>query len=183
MNRHIQLRTSLFLTLLWVSYLMVMAGCSTTITTYPYLAITNNCNCEEYSTVDKEYNIEYRFRAHYRMDKGVFTGIKVEITNHSKDTLFLDGGAVKISSRNVSYQYNDKFLPLPALTILPRRSDVLEMAGKDPSETNDWHKIAGEQLTLTLKRLRLGEHEIKAQTVTFVPKNPKLEKDEFNEDR
>ena len=160
-------------TLLVGWWIVLISGCST-IASYPYIAITNDCNCEEYRIVDKEDNIEYRFRARYRMDTGVFTSIKVEITNRSKDTLFLDGGAVKISSRNVSYQYNDKFLPLPELTIPPRKSDVLEMTGKDLSGQNDWHKIAGEQLALTFKRLRLGEHEIKAQTVTFVPFNPRV---------
>ena len=155
-------------------YMMVMAGCATYSSTYAYRALNDNCNCEEYQSRDKEQRITYRFRATYNMRRGISTTIEIEFTNNSRDTLFLDGGAAKISSRNISYQYNDKLVPLPEIFILPSRSDVVRMVGNDVSGTDDWNKIAGEQLTLTLQGIRLGDHTIKSQRVTFIPENPKL---------
>jgi hypothetical protein len=41
----------------------------------------------------------------------------------------------------------------------------------------DWHKIAGEQLTITVKGVRLAMKELPQQLVTFIPQNPKLGKE------
>ena len=154
--------------------LIVFAGCGTISSVYTYRVMTGNCNCEEYRTADKVHNVRYLFRAHYRMNHGIVTSIEVEIMNRSRDTLFLNQGTAKISSRNISYQYNDKSLPLPHLVILPSGSDVVYMTGSDISGSDDWNKIAGEQLTLTLQGIRLGERMIAPQQVTFVPVNPKI---------
>ncbi|MBI1803327.1 MAG: hypothetical protein HY033_04860 [Ignavibacteriae bacterium] len=143
--------------------------------TYAYRAITDNCNCTEYSVADAKNNIEYRFRATYKMDTGIITSIEIEVHNNNDDTLHLDHGTAKVSSRNVAYQYNDRFVPLPDLTILPKKSDTVKLTGKERTDTNDWHKIAGEQLTITIRGLRLGESEVKSQSVTFVPENPMIQ--------
>jgi len=37
-----------------------------------------------------------------------------------------------------------------------------------------WNKIAGEQLKVTIQGLRAGSHDLRPQTVIFVPENPKL---------
>jgi hypothetical protein len=158
-----------------VTMCMMIAGCATFTSTYSYRAINDNCNCEEYRSHDKERRILYRFRAYYNMRGGIHTTIEIEITNNGNDTLFLDNGAVKISSKNISYQYNNKLVPLPHLFIEPSHSDVVRMVGSDISGTDDWNKIAGEQLTLTLQGIRLGERPVASQRVTFIPVNPKLQ--------
>jgi hypothetical protein len=142
--------------------------------TYTYRAVTDDCNCEEYKKVDARSVVEYRFRARYTMDSGIHTSIEIEVTNNSDDTLWFDHGTAKVSSRNVPYQYNDRFIPLPDLTILPKKSETVKLTGNDRSDENDWHKIAGEQLTITIRGLRMGEKEIAPQAVTFVPENPMM---------
>ena len=141
---------------------------------YSYRVVNDDCNCEEYHTSDRMNNVDYFFRGHYKMNDGVFTTIDVEFTNRSNDTLALGLGTVKVSSRNISYQYNDKFLPLPLLTIAPHRSEVIQLTGKSLDTEENWHKIAGEQLTLTLQGLRLGSVILPVTTVVFIPENPKL---------
>ena len=108
------------------------------------------------------------------MGDGVFTTIDVEFTNRSSDTLTLGLGTVKVSSRNIPYQYNDKFLPLPPLTIAPHQTEMIQLTGKSLDTEENWHKIAGEQLTLTLQGLRLGSAILPVTTVVFIPENPKL---------
>jgi hypothetical protein len=153
---------------------VIASGCGVTRSTYSYRASTANCNCEEYRATDAKHRIDYRFRARYIMDRGVHTNITVTFVNSSRDTLFLDPGAVRISSRNVSYQYNDKFIPLPHVMILPLSSDSVSMTGSEVTGEDDWNKIAGEQLTLTIQGIRLGELTLPQQQVTFIPENPRL---------
>ncbi len=151
------------------------AGCSGSLSSYAYRALTDDCDCEEYIITDKPYDVEYRFRAGYKMEKGVVTTIRIEFRNGSKDTLFLDPGVVKISSRNISYQYNNKFLPLPHLVIPPSGSDNVVLTGSDITQEDAWNKIAGERLTITIKSMRLGNKTLSQRAVVFVPVNPKLE--------
>ncbi len=144
--------------------------------TYTYRVVTDNCNCEVYKIVDSKNTLEYRFRARYTMDAGIHTNIEIEVDNNSNDTLFFDHGTAKVSSRNVAYQFNDRFIPLPDLTIPPKKSDVVKLAGKERTDENDWHKIAGEQMTITIRGLLLGAAEVKSQSATFVPENPMIGK-------
>ena len=154
---------------------VIIAGCVSNGSLYSYRVISENCNCEEYWVADKQNKIGYLFQAHYGMDDGIVTNIDVKFVNNSKETLMLDRGAVKVSSRNFSYQYNDKFIPLPSLTILPNQIDVIHLSGREVSVRNDWNKIAGERLTVTIKGARLGERELPEQSAIFVPENPKIE--------
>jgi len=154
--------------------LSLIEGCAVTEPGYIYRVTTDNCNCEEYHTTDKERRIEFRFSASYRMDHGISTTVKIEFQNNSRDTLFLDQGMVKISSKNISYRYNNKFIPLPFLTIPPGDRDHVDMTGTDVAQTDDWHKIAGERLSITLKSIRHGENILPERTVVFVPVNPKI---------
>lgn len=152
----------------------IIAGCAVAPSMYSYRVITDNCNCAEYHAVDVKHKIDYLFRASYMMNQGISTKINLTFVNKSRDTLFLDAGTVKISSRNVPYQYNDRFVPLPHLIIPPSSSDSVTMTGSEVSGENDWNNIAGEQLTLTLQGLRLGADTLPQQQVTFIPENPKL---------
>lgn len=145
--------------------------------TFDYTASNDDCHCKEYKVVDK-MGVEYVFTAKYHVDNSVATTLVIEFKNTSaKDSLRLDPGVVKISSRNVAYQHNDKFLPLPDMRVGPGRSDRLELNGRDvQSGTDEWNKIAGEQLTVTIKGMRLGRRTLVEQTVTFVPDNPRMKK-------
>lgn len=133
-----------------------------------------NCDCREFVTDDPGFPVRYTFRAEYSMRSGFITNISVEISNRSGDTLRLDPGSAMVSSRNIEYQYNNKFIPLPDLVILPGDSEELKLDGKEVTDTPSWTKIAGEQLTLTLKGMRLGLKTLKTQVVYFVPENPLL---------
>ncbi len=153
-----------------LSALTIGPGCAPV--AYPYFVADEGCNCTEYRRRDGP--VEYLFHARYRMSGGIETTLGITFFNRSDDTLSLDLGTVKISSRNVSYQYNDKFIPLPGLHIGPHGIDSLLLAGKDVTGNDDWHVIAGERLTLTIRGMRLGGRTLKEQQVTFVPENPKL---------
>jgi hypothetical protein len=142
--------------------------------TFGYLVRNEDCNCQEYSTADRKFPVNYRFEASYRMEGGFVTSIRVRFENRSRDTLFLDPGAVMVSSKNIDYQYNNRFIPLPDMVILPGDSEDLDLDGKEVTSSPTWRKIAGEQLTLTLKGLRLGQTTLEKQVVTFVPENPML---------
>ena len=141
---------------------------------YKYLAITDDCRCETFETTDR--GVEYHFRASYKMYNGILTDIEIEIKNHTNDTLFLEHATAKVTSRNIPYMYNDMFLPLPVMNIPPGSSNVVNLSGKDRTGENDWHKIAGEQLVVTMQGLHAGDTEVAAQSVTFVPENPMMEK-------
>ena len=143
---------------------------------YDYRVATDKCNCLEYSVRDTPAKIEYRFRASYRMQTGVLTEVLFTIVNQSDDTLSFDRSAVKVSSLNVRYQYNNKFLPLPWEPIPPRSSGTRKLTGKEVTTESNWHKIAGEQLTITIKGASLSGRELKSQTVVFVPENPNMGK-------
>src|SRR6266850_1031738 len=151
--------------------ILSVSGCASVgALSYPYVAITNNCRCTEYRSM--EGRLEYRFRANYRMQGGIVTSIEIEFVNSSNDTLSLNVGSVKVSSRNIPYQYNSKFVPLPPIEVTPHSSEIVRLTGRDVSGEDDWHKIAGEQLTISIKGIRLGKSEMPMQEVAFVPENP-----------
>jgi hypothetical protein len=143
-------------------------------TTFGYRVQNENCQCAEYATSDRKYPVGYRFRAAYRMEEGFITSINVRFENRGADTLFLDPGSVMVASKNVEYQYNNRFIPLPDMMIPPGESQELDLDGKEVTTAPSWRKIAGEQLTLTLKGMRLGEKILETQVVKFVPENPML---------
>lgn len=143
-------------------------------TTFGYLVQNEDCRCEEYSAADKKFPVRYTFKATYRMESGFITSVRISFKNHGRDTLFLDPGSVMVSSKNINYQFNNKFLPLPDIAVAPGGSDDLDLDGKEVTESPTWKKIAGEQLTLTLKGMRLGENVLGTQVVTFVPENPMM---------
>jgi hypothetical protein len=149
-------------------------GCASAPGMFSYRAMNDGCNCEEYRVADRAARIGYLFRARYRMEEGIVTSVDIELTNNSSDSLFLDRGAVKVASRNFAYQYNDKFLPLPDMTIPPHRHDVVHLVGREIDGGGDWNKIAGEQLRVTMKGLHLGGEALSPQTAIFIPDNPRL---------
>lgn len=191
------MKTLLLVLLTLLLTAIILSGCSSTVRTtattagnpgvtapmpdeddtFDYTASNDDCRCKEYKVVDK-MGVEYVFTANYRVDNSVVTKVVIEFRNTSaKDSLRLDPGVVKISSRNVAYQHNDMFLPLPDMRLGPGRSDKLELNGRDvQGGADEWNKIAGEQLTVTIKGMRLGKRTLSQQTVTFVPDNPRMKK-------
>lgn len=161
---------------LFILWSFIGLACSSTVNTlmYSYRAVNEDCNCEEYHTRDRKHNVEYSFRAHYKMNDGIFTTIDVGISNRSNDTLILGLGTVKVSSRNISYQYNNKPVPLPSLIILPHDAEDIQLTGKSLEREENWHRIAGERMEVTLQGLRLGNSILPSTTVIFIPENPKL---------
>src|SRR6185503_10522958 len=119
--------------------------------TFGYLVQNDNCRCVEYSTSDRKLPVGYRFKATYRMEEGFITSISIRFENRGIDTLYLDPGSVMVASKNVDYQYNNKFIPLPDMVIPPGESQDLDLDGKEVTTAPSWRKIAGETLTLTLK--------------------------------
>lgn len=143
--------------------------------TFDYFVQNENCRCREYATSDRRHPVGYRFSASYRMQEGFITSIRITVENRSAaDTLFLDPGAVRVASKNIEYQYNNRFLPLPDLVVLPGDAEEVELDGREVTSSPTWKRIAGEQMTLTIRGIRLGETVLAEQTVTFVPENPLL---------
>ncbi|HYQ87475.1 MAG TPA: hypothetical protein VES59_09560 [Bacteroidota bacterium] len=156
-------------------FMLLLWGCPfTPPEMFAYRAVNDDCNCQEFKVFDRAEKIGYLFRAHYVMDNGIVTHIGIEFTNNSRDTLFLERGAIKVASNNFNYQYNNKFLPLPALIVPPNQRDSVRLVGREIEGKDDWNKIAGEQLKVTIQGLRAGSHDLRPQTVIFVPENPKL---------
>lgn len=161
----------------WIAALVLsaFAGCWTTSTMmYPYRVLNNSCNCERFQTRDG--GVQYAFAATYMVDDGITTRVEIEMTNRSRDTLDLSLAHVKISSRNVPYRYNDKFLQVTLPSIPPGEKDRLTLVGEveDVKTDDPWRVVAGEELTVILKGMRLGERELASQVVRMVPHNPRL---------
>ncbi len=143
---------------------------------YAYRIVTADCNCAQYHVTEGRFGVEYTFQAQYRMDNGIVTEVTIDVRNNSRDTIFVDRAAAKVSSKNVQYTYNDKFLPLPILMIPPGESNTITLSGKERTGVNNWLEIAGEQFTVTLRGLRNLTATLPPQTVTFVPENPMFTK-------
>lgn len=155
------------------AFALGIGGCTAVApATFSYLALNDDCRCATYRMTQEK--VAYGFSAVYTMRGGLATSIQIELVNGSRDTLSLDVASMRVSSRNISYQYNNKFVPLPSMTIDPGGRETLHLTGKDLDPADDWHKIAGERLVLTIKGLRLGHRELPLIAVTFIPSNPRL---------
>jgi hypothetical protein len=161
-------------TLCWLT--IVLSGCTTFSGVYPYRAVTGDCACEEYQTTDARVGVQYAFSAEYSVREGVKTRITVVIRNNNRDTLDLSLGYVKVSSRNVPYRYNGRFLPLTIENIPPGQERTLTLSGVvlETKTADPWHAIAGEELSIMLKGMRIRGKTLAPQTVHFIPTNPKL---------
>lgn len=154
---------------------VAIAGCATNSGMIPYNVTTRNCSCERFEVKDADVPVSYVFSAWYRVDDAITTRIVVDITNQSQDTLDLSLANVKVSSRNVPYTYNDKFIPVQIHHVLPGEKRSLTFHGESVKRDGDpWLKIAGEELVVTLKGMRMRLRTLNSLVVTFVPQNPKL---------
>ncbi len=151
----------------------LLASCTPSI--YSYRIVNDNCNCFTYVFNDREHQILYEFSATYTLHDAMETTITLTVINNGREQLYFDHARVRVSSQNFPYRYNGKFIPFAPLVIPTRRSETVTLVGhaEIPKE-NEWHLIAGEQLTVTIKGIRWGEKEIPLDEIVFIPANPKL---------
>jgi len=159
---------------MWSVLVVFFAGCGTSL--YPYRVMNDDCSCEVFRVRDEKANVVYSFSAVYSVDGAMKTRITVSMQNNNTDTLDLSLAYVRLSSRNISYRYNGKFLALTIASIPPgkERALILEGEGEEVKEADPWRPVAGEELVLTLKGVRVHRKTIATQVVRFVPHNPKL---------
>jgi hypothetical protein len=152
--------------------LMLLNACQTS---YPYLVLNDNCRCEQFTHKDAVSGIAVEIKARYRVKDAIISHIEITITNPTADTLDLRQGFIKGTSRNVKYAANDRFLPLAHVVILPSREYSFSLEGEDTDASGDpWLKIAGEQITIEIRKMFLGGKEVRPVVFTLVPHNPKL---------
>jgi hypothetical protein len=161
----------------------IIGGCSSSVVKsptstdmYPYRAMNDDCSCERFTTVDPKVPVRYEFSAAYKVDKNITTEITVVVHNGTQDTLDMSSGAIRVSSRNVQYRYNHKFGPVTITAVPPNEERTLTLVGSGSAggASDPWLPIAGEEMTLTLKGLRIRGRQLATQTIQFVPSNPKF---------
>ncbi len=142
---------------------------------YPYLVKNDNCNCKEYTYRDVRHRFAITCEARYKVTDRIETTISLNFENNSSDTLDLRLASFNVKSENVHYEYNDKFLSLPYVVVVPGDSYEVALHGKDTSsDEHPWYRIAGEQITVTIQRLVIGNINLDPIVMTMVPVNPKF---------
>jgi len=151
---------------------LVLISCTSS---YPYLVLTDNCNCERYVHRDPEHKLEVEVSGTYHVKDRVFSSITISFRNQSRDTLSLRQAYLKGTSENVRYQFNGRFQPMPYVLVPPGTDYTLKLEGADTGDMDEpWHKIAGERVTLEMRGLLLGQEVLAPILVTLVPTNPRL---------
>jgi hypothetical protein len=149
-----------------------ITGCAQT---YPYLIVTDDCNCTHYRYLDRSSKVEYVLSGDYAVNARVASTIRITLRNLSKDTLSLKQGHIRGSSRNIRYENNGRYVPLPFVDILPGEEFQITLAGTDTETVAEpWFKIAGERVRLEIKGLLLKGKILNPMVVEFIPVNPKL---------
>lgn len=142
---------------------------------YPYLVLTEDCNCERYVYRDPQHKLHVEVSGIYRVSDRVFSSIAISFSNQGGDTLSLRQAYLKGTSENVHYQFNGRFQPMPYDLVLPGQTVTVTLEGTDTDDVEEpWHKIAGERVTLEIRGLLLGQEFLAPILVTLVPANPKL---------
>jgi len=156
---------------------LVLYSCAST-HTYNFLVTNRECNCSEYSITDKKNGITYKFTASYSLEDEMLTTITMTVRNGSSKVLSFDQARVKVSSKRFPYRYNDKFVPFTAIELRPGETRAITLVGRaEITARPGWHRIAGEEMTVTIRGVRLGDNELSLEELHFVPVNPKLGSD------
>lgn len=156
----------------FVALLPLLAACSST---HPYLVTTENCFCEEFTYRDERANFTVEVTARYEVRERVTSIVELTFRNMGRDTLDLRQAFVKGTAKNVRYQFNNRFQPLPYVAVPPGESYSMVMEGSDTEIVADpWHKIAGEHVTIELRGLMTGLRRVDPVVLTLIPRNPKL---------
>jgi hypothetical protein len=138
--------------------------------------VTNrDCNCSTYTVNDKENQITYVFTATYSLDDNMLTTITMKVMNRSDKVLSFNLAHVRVSSERFDYRYNNKFVPFNPLTISPGEEQEIQLVGQaEVKDSDEWLRIAGEKMVVTIRGIRLGDKELQIEDLEFVPVNPKL---------
>ncbi|MEX2090091.1 MAG: hypothetical protein WEB62_09970 [Bacteroidota bacterium] len=156
----------------FVLLLPLLAACTSS---NPYLVTTENCFCEEFTYRDERANFTVEVKATYEVHERVTSVVELKFGNGGKDTLDLRQGFIKGTAKNVRYQFNDRFQPLPHVVVPPGTSYTMVMQGSDTELVAEpWHKIAGEQVTIELRGIQMGSKPVNPVVITMIPRNPKF---------
>lgn len=151
---------------------LFLAACSST---HPYLVTNENCFCEEYTYRDEQAKFSVDVKAVYEVGDQVTSIVELRFRNHAGDTLDLRQTFIRGTSKNVRYQFNDRFQPLPHVAVPPGRSYTMVMQGSDTEVVAEpWHKIAGEQVTIELRGMLVGGKPVNPVVLIMIPRNPKF---------
>jgi hypothetical protein len=151
----------------------ILSGCAPH--TYDFLVTNQDCNCSTYTVKDKENRITYVFTATYSLDDNILTRITMNVMNGSDKVLSFNLAHVRVSSERFDYRYNNKFVPFNPLAIGPGEKQEIQLVGQAEVKDNDeWLRIAGEKMVVTIRGIRLGDKELQIEDLEFVPVNPKL---------
>jgi hypothetical protein len=160
--------------ILLTAVLMLLAGCAIT-HAYDFLVTNRDCNCSKYTVKDKDNRITYEFTATYSLDNNMLTTITMKVVNGSRKVLSFDLARVRVSSERFEYRYNNKFVPFNPLKIGPGEEKEIVLVGRaEVKESDEWLRIAGEKMVVTIRGIRLGDNEVHIEDLEFVPVNPKL---------
>jgi hypothetical protein len=142
---------------------------------YPFILMTDDHILRTQTIEDTANKIYYHYDASYTVKANVSSRIILVITNNSRGILSLGSGRIRITSRNIDYEMNDRFLPLPAVEIEPHGKYELTFTGSGRKTVDEpWQLIAGEQMAVTLRGLLLGGRELPGHSIRLIPVNPKL---------
>lgn len=142
---------------------------------YPYLVVTDNCNCERFTYRDQRGRFEIDVAARYEVKDRITSTIELAFRNKSRAALSLRQAYIKGTSANIQYSFNDRFQPMPYVLIPAGGHYSMTFVGADPQVTeNPWLKVAGEKIVLEIRGLTLGGKTVLPIVLTLVPYNPKI---------
>jgi hypothetical protein len=171
-RRPVRLRTAGGLILFLLPMFLVSPGCSRA---YPYLIVTDNCQCERYRHESRGHGVAIEFWAEYSVNDRITSVVNILFRNQSRDTLSLKQAFIKGTSRNIRYQNNDRFVPLPFVEVPPGEEYPMTLSGSDVELVEEpWFKVAGERVRVELRGLLIGGKVIDPVVVELVPVNPKV---------
>jgi len=155
-----------------MAILLAGSGCASR---YPFVLMVDDRVVRTQTIEDTTNKVRYYYDASYTVRSKVSSRIILIITNNNRWKLSLGSGRIRITSRNIDYEMNNHFLPLPAVDIEPHGRYELTFTGDGRSVVDEpWRLIAGEQMVLTLRGLLLDGKEIPGHVVRLIPINPKL---------
>ena len=155
----------------------MVVGCGTSTGVYTYRVVNNNCNCEQFHLTDEEAHVSYSFSGVYSVRGVIRTRLTLSIRNDNRDTLDLSLAYIRVTSRNIPYRYNGKFLPVTISDVPPGEQRTLSLDGEvdEINGSDPWLAITGEELVLTIEGMRMRERPLTTQVVRFVPQNPNFQ--------
>jgi len=160
---------------LWLFCVGIALVASSCTSSYPYLVVTDNCNCERFTYREERGRFEIDVSARYEIKDKIASTIELVFRNKSREALSLKQAYIKGTSSNIQYPLNDRFQPMPFVQIAPGGHYTMTFSGSDSRVSDDpWLKIAGEKVVLEIRGLSLGGKTVLPIHLTFVPYNPKI---------